>query len=127
MKKRISFDFDETLDRADVFRIAQQISKHVEIWIVTSRCTEEEFKKINLYYNNNDLYDVANKLNIPNERIVFTNLTSKSTFFNKTNLKFVAHLDNDDIELLDIDDLDKDIITINVCQKDWNKKLLSLI
>ena len=48
MKKvKISFDFDETLDRLDVQNYCIYLkSKGIEIYVTTSRCTEEYFLKL---------------------------------------------------------------------------------
>lgn len=134
MKKRISFDFDGTLDRENVFNAAKECVKlGVEIWIVTSRFTEQELRRNSLYFNNYDLYDIAEQLEIPDERIVFTNMRSKSIFFARSDKKFDAHLDNDHIELEDIIDLnnndryDKYIEPIYVDEPCWNEKLLSIL
>lgn len=126
--KRISFDFDGTLERKNVFEMAKYLKdKGFELWIVTSRCTEKEYRKLDLFYNNHDVFDMADKLQIPNERIVFTNLKSKSTFFNSTDKEFLIHLDDDPYELLDIMDIKKNIEVINVDYEFWDKSLLEII
>jgi len=128
--KRISFDFDGTLSRDNVFEMAQKcITSGIEVWIVTSRCTENNYRLLNLYYNNHDLFHYAEKLNIPRERIVFTNLTPKWKFFANTNIDFLAHLDDDWSELLVIDEelQFKNITTIDVDKQGWDKKLKKLL
>jgi hypothetical protein len=124
--EKVSFDFDGTLDRDNVFEIAKKlIAMGVEIWIVTGRCTQEEYMKINLYYDNHDLFEVADKLGIPDERIVFTNLKPKSLFFNSTDKRFTAHLDDDVIE---VEDIVKNGKTIAICvdNRHWDETIKRL-
>jgi len=129
--KRISFDYDGTLDRENVFNAAKQcVDAGFELWIVTSRYTEEEYKKNNLCFNNHDLFETANLLGIPNERIIFTNNKSKSKFFESSDKEFIAHLDDDIIDLEDIRDLydkGKTIIPICVIIENWDTVLSAII
>lgn len=56
---KISFDFDDTLDRPDIQNLAEQfINEGHEVWIVSNRVTEESW--------NRDLYKVAEHLGISN-------------------------------------------------------------
>lgn len=101
---RVSFDFDSTLDRPHIQEYARElIERGVEVWIVTSRYDNEHFAKA--YFTasnfaekaNQDLFDVAQKLGIPTERIYFTNFIDKWVFF-KENPDFIWHLDDDWVE-----------------------------
>ena len=46
---------------------------------------------------NSDLWEVANELGIPKERVHFTNMSDKAFYFEK-NLDFLWHLDDDWVE-----------------------------
>ena len=63
--KKISFDFDSTLSEEWVQALAGIIINSSEVWVTTSR--NEGIS------HNKDLYKIAGKLGIPNERILFTN------------------------------------------------------
>lgn len=92
--KKVSFDFDGTLSRHDVQAWAKEfIKKGFEVWIVTSRSKDA--------WNNSDLYEIANELGIPLERIIFTEFEFKYNFF--VGKDFIFHLDDDWIELKEID------------------------
>jgi hypothetical protein len=95
---KVSFDFDDTLSRHDVQDLANDlINQGIEVWIVTSRFTEERSGN---KFDNKDLFKVAEKLNIPKERIVFTNTNPKADFFDGKD--FLWHLDDDEWELIEI-------------------------
>lgn len=92
---KVSFDFDDTLDRGDVQAIAKQLSQQYELWIVTSRVPDEKAPSDNW---NNDLWFVCKQLNIPKDRVVFTSYESKHEFFWDRE-DFLFHLDDDPDEL----------------------------
>ena len=92
---KVSFDFDGTLDRPVVQEYASElILKGFEVWIVTSRLSDEQAPSPNW---NKDLWLIAEQLNIPKERIHFTCYTDKSEFFKDKD--FLFHLDDDFIEV----------------------------
>lgn len=104
MDLKVSFDFDGTLAEEHIKRYAVELIKRgIEVWIVTSRFTTEEYIKrfhTNLHAGklaNEDLFDTAEELGIPEDRIYFTNMSSKWHFF-KENQDFIWHLDDDWIE-----------------------------
>lgn len=104
---KVSFDFDGTLSLEYVQEFAKKLlDRNIEIWIVTAR---EEGVSHNL-----DLYKVASELQIPNERIIFTNYEDKYPKLNLINALF--HLDDDVIELSMIKDYSK---TIPICHLEW--------
>ena len=116
--KNLSFDFDGTLSRKDVQTFAKSLSDlGFNIWIVTSRLKESW---------NSDLYEVAQELYIPLERIVFTNMEFKYNFF-IFNPNYLFHLDDDWIELKEID-IHTSVIGIPVNGGyDWKNRILNLI
>jgi hypothetical protein len=101
---KVSFDFDGTLSRKDVQVFAKQlVDEGHEVWIVTSRFDDESAMKKNWHWikgQNQTLFDVADKCGIKKENIYFTCGESKSIFLKDKG--FVFHLDDDDIELMDI-------------------------
>lgn len=89
--KKVSFDFDDTLDRGDVQTYAQQLlNEGVEVWIVTAR--------EDLPIDNRDLFSVSDRLGIPRNHIVFVSYRLKAEYF-KNHPDFIWHLDNDFNEL----------------------------
>lgn len=105
MKTQISFDFDSTLSRNDVQDYARSlINKGFEVWILTSRYEDcflyPWYKGVTDEHCHQDLYMVANELNIDPERIIFTNMTDKAdTILKRDDFNPVWHLDDDYIEL----------------------------
>ena len=101
---KVSFDFDSTLSRKDVQTFAKElVSEGHEVWIVTSRFSDEAGKEKNWHWilgQNQRLFDVAEDCGIKKENIYFTCMESKSVFLEGKD--FVFHLDDDDIELMDI-------------------------
>ena len=81
MNIKVSFDYDETLDHKTVQRYAKElVDKGIEIWIVTSIYDDEHYAKE--HYTsletamkvNNEIFEVAKEIGIPEERIHFTNM-----------------------------------------------------
>ena len=128
---KLSFDFDDTLARIDVQEFALSLQKSfptIEQWIVTSRMSDES-KSRGLYGmkisgSNDDLFDVAEKINIPKSRIVFTNLEWKNEFFK--NKDFTIHIDDYPQELELIRATTK-MFTINVLSNNWEEQTLRII
>ena len=95
---KVSFDFDETLDKSHVQKYAKTlIEKGVDVHIVTSRMSDDKMFPIIGW--NTDLYEVANAIGIKRENIHFTNGSWKYEFFFK-NSDFLWHLDNDFDEIV---------------------------
>lgn len=100
----VSFDFDGTLSREFVQSYAKQlITEGHDVWIVTSRFGDDEKYKrffltsagVNL--TNSDLFEVADKLGIKRDHIVFTDMQEKWIYF-ENHPEFVWHLDDDWVE-----------------------------
>lgn len=95
---KVSFDFDETLDKSHVQKYAKTlIEKGVDVHIVTSRMSDDKMFPIIGW--NTDLYEVADAIGIKRENIHFTNGSWKCEFFFK-NSDFLWHLDNDFDEIV---------------------------
>ena len=101
---KIAFDFDGTLTEPDVFAFARRLvlCQH-DVWIMTARMEIddeylaqcEHFGVIPKGNRNADLFEVAEKLGIPKEKIIFTNLLDKSTFYQEH--QFDLLFDDDDM------------------------------
>ena len=92
---KVSFDFDSTLDKESVQKYAKQlIDQGIEVWITTSRFADKENDWAKDW--NDDLYEIADSLGIPRERIRFTNGIDKCEYFKEGD--FLWHLDDDWIE-----------------------------
>jgi hypothetical protein len=126
---KVSFDFDSTLSRKDVQEFATQLVKlEHEVWIVTSRFSEEEAMKKNWHWikgQNKSLFDIANQCGIKSQNIHFTCMESKSIFLKDKGFTF--HLDDDVVELFDILDSGDKCKAINVNQNEWKEDCLKLI
>lgn len=105
----VSFDFDETLDRRDVQEFAMDIkNKGHEIYICTSRYSDTDapkawfpqYKSAKVTGFNDDLYRVADLLEIPKSNIIFTNMVDKVRLLEGRNIRW--HLDNDDLEIMQL-------------------------
>ena len=101
---KVSFDFDCTLSETYVQEYAQElIDRGFEVWIVTSRFGDDTKYKnyfktyTNVDLTNNDLWEVAEKLKIPKERVHFTDMEDKWKFLKDKG--FIWHLDDDFIEI----------------------------
>jgi hypothetical protein len=122
MKKKVSFDFDSTLDRPFVQEFAKEmIERGLEVWIVTSRPEKYEGKWVNFDPNNDDLFKVADELGIPRNRIHFTNHQLKADFF-RENKGFLWHLDDDWVELRHINSETKTKGISCFGSGDWKRK-----
>jgi hypothetical protein len=122
--KKVSFDFDSTLSREDVQEFASElINLGFDVWIVTSRFSNEIGEKNNwpwIIKNNQELYDVCDKLNILRENIVFTCMVDKIDFLKDKD--FLFHLDDDELELEFIEESGDSCQGVWVELKDWKEK-----
>lgn len=120
---KVSFDFDDTLDREDVQHIARQIltGTDIDVWVVTARLPD---KKAPLDNWNEDLWFVCQNLGIPKSNVIFTSYSSKHEFFWEKH--FLFHLDDDPEELRMIEAM-TDTIAINSLEPTWKKQILKLI
>jgi HKD family nuclease len=92
MKKKVSFDFDDTLSFEIIQNYAKSlIEQGIEVHIVTSRY--EDPSKYNFPCDHNDLLNVAINLSIPKSHIHFTNFENKAHFF-AGNPDFIWHMDD---------------------------------
>lgn len=126
---KVSFDFDSTLSRTDVQVFAKNlVDKGIEVWIVTSRFSDEEAMKKNWHWirgQNQTLFDIANQCGIKPEHIKFTCMESKSIFLKDKD--FIFHVDDDDVELMDILDSRDKCFPVNVNHIEWEETCKNLI
>ena len=100
--KKVSFDFDDTLSFKSTQEYAKKlIDEGIEIHITTSRY--EDPSRYPFKADHNDLFKVAEELNIPKEHIHFTNFEDKYKFLTEKSCDdfrdFVWHLDDNDQEI----------------------------
>jgi len=127
--RKISFDFDDTLEFESVQLYAKSLmnikNQDIEIHIVTSRYENLKSYLPVVWPNGHaNLYKVAKELNIPNDRIHFTNFTNKDSFF--IDKDFIWHLDDCFHECLLINRNTK-TKAINSLNSDWIYKCNELL
>jgi len=122
---KVSFDFDSTLSRPDVQRFAKWcVSEGHEVWIVTSRISDEtaqeeytcNYTLDRIFKSNKKLFRVADNVGIKREHIIFCNFTMKIDSIEGKGFAF--HLDDDVDELMAIKSRDT-CRPINVNHFDW--------
>lgn len=123
---KVSFDFDGTLQRADVQEYAKKlIDKGVEVWVVTTRWDENHKHK---YANNptiDDLWEVVDKLGIPKHHVRFTNMEWKYIYLDNTS--FAWHLDDNDAELHKAHSYNCTVPMVYVEKHDWEDRCESIL
>lgn len=122
---KVSFDFDDTLIHDEVQDYAARLTDDpdIEVWIVTARISPENVPAgIKAIYikKNKDLFDVAERLGIPEERIVFMGFTDKYEFFKDKG--FLWHIDDDEMELRLIDRYTETFGVTYVVNNNWYDK-----
>lgn len=118
---KVSFDFDSTLDNPHIQNFALKlINEGFDVHIVTSRPTLWSKYEI---WDNDDLYAVAKALNIPREKIHFTDYKPKKLFFEK-NPDFIFHLDDDHVEIEQIAHATK--VNAVLFDENWESKILEI-
>tara|TARA_R110000851_G_scaffold32730_4_gene87553 strand:+ start:10 stop:384 length:375 start_codon:yes stop_codon:yes gene_type:complete len=119
---KISFDFDATLSRQVVQDIAKSlIQKGHDVYITTSRF--ENADNYNFKTDNNDLFEIAEKVGISKENIRFTNMADKYEILSD----FDIHLDDDWIEINMINSRTKCIGISVFGNTTWKHKLNRII
>jgi hypothetical protein len=132
---KVSFDFDSTLSRKDVQLFAKElVSEGHEVWIVTSRFSDEAADDKDRKWHwikgqNQRLFGVAEDCGIKVENIHFTNMESKSLFLEGKG--FIFHLDDDDIELMDILEsnlhIENKCFPVNVEHFEWKETCRNIL
>lgn len=92
MTKKVSFGFDGVLNRPDVQEFIQELIKSgVEVFITTSEYNPM-LSNMDVNYDTSSLWSIVNKLGIPCQNVIFTNMLPKSIFMTGSNCLF--HLDS---------------------------------
>lgn len=95
MKRKVSFDFDDTLDKPKIQEFAKElVDKDFEVWIVTTRLDNTQAPS---HRWNDDLFEVAKRVGIRLENVHWTNGADKWEFLKDKNFEF--HIDDDWYEL----------------------------
>lgn len=127
---KVSFDYDSTLSRKDIQDYAQSlIRRGFEVWICTSRyedCKDYLWRK-NEDDCHKDLNKVALELNIPRERIIFTNMQDKWEKMQEIGFEPLFHLDDDFVELNGINRNLKTVKAISCIGGGWKKKIEKIV
>ena len=102
---KVSFDFDSTLSIKQVEDFAISLIKQgYDLWIITSRRpngVDPQYKRDGMWVNinNDDLFEVTDRIGIKRDQIIFTSYQLKSEIINERGLDFIFHLDDDWIEI----------------------------
>lgn len=120
-KLKMSFDFDSTMSRKDIQKYAKElIEEGHDVWIVTSRCATEPSLAKGWHWvekQNQELYDVAESVGIPREKIVFTAHVDKIEYLQGKG--FLFHIDDDSYELIEIVKSGDPCRVVNADHSDW--------
>ena len=126
---KVSFDFDATLSRKDVQKFAKElVDNGIEVWIVTSRFDDETGTQKNWHWikgQNEKLFIVAKECGIKLENIHFTCMEPKIDFLKGK--EFTLHLDDDDIELMNILRSGDNCKPVNVEHFEWLETCKSIL
>lgn len=89
--KKVSFDFDDTLEYEDVQEYAKElVERGFEVWIVTTRY--EDPSMYSFYVTHDDIWKAVEYTGIKKEHVHFNNFEYKHTFFKDKDFAF--HLDD---------------------------------
>lgn len=92
---KVSFDFDHTLTNPNLTELAKKfIVMGADVYITTSRFSDQLGKK--LAYDNREVFNKAEVLGIPKNKIRFTNGQDKYSFLKD----FDLHFDDDEHEII---------------------------
>ena len=124
--KKVSFDFDGTLEFVNVQQYAKElIDRGIEVWVVTTRWDENHKHKYPMNATLDDLWEVVDKLGIPRHHVRFTCMEWKSTYLKGTN--FVWHLDDNPEEFKVAKKEELNVPMIDVDSSDWMYKCEDLL
>ena len=126
MTKKVSFDFDGTLEYKNVQRFAKQlIEKGLEVWVVTTRWDENHKHKYPMNTTLDDLWEVVDELGIPRHHVRFTCMEWKCKYLAGT--KFLWHLDDNDQEAKEAKKEGLIIPIIDAMASDWQEQCEEII
>ena len=132
MSQIVTFDFDKTLSRPDVQEYASAlIARGIDVWVLTRRYDNLHIHKYEAHnlskdeWNNDDVWEVVDRLGIPRWKVHFTNMEWKSDYLLGTNVLW--HLDDDYMELSNIKYSGCKTIGIQVVSGGWKRKCERLL
>lgn len=98
--RKISFDYDGTLSRQEIFNAAELLLRgNYILYVITKRF---DYPQKNQKHANNDIRDVCQTLKIPKDHLIFTNGLSKAKFIELNNIDI--HFENNLDEINEISD-----------------------
>lgn len=97
---RITIDYDDTLTKPHIQRLAKKLVEKHEVYILTSRLDSLYRKSYKHLHSNDDIYETAKKVGIKPQNIVFTNQASKLEHIHRG--RVWIHIDDNDAELKNI-------------------------
>lgn len=117
--KKVSFDFDGTLDKKHIQQFAiELINSGVDVYVNTTRFIK---------FDNSDLFEVVNSIGLSSDKVNFTNHTWKAEFFKENNLEFIWHLDDNYEEFFHFRRLKSKTKVIQVNSGNWKQKCIRLL
>ena len=132
LKVKVSFDFDGTLELKPIQEYAKElVEQGHDVWITTTRYGDDEKYKrffhttINVDLTNNDLWEVAEYVGIPKEKIHFTNMQDKWPYIKE--MGFLWHLDDDWVENRQILNNTKTLAISSWGNPNWEQKCRRII
>ena len=100
---RITIDYDDTLTKPHVQKLAKKLVKNHEVYILTSRLDSLYRKQHKRLHSNDDIYETAKKVGIKPQNVVFTNQASKLEHIFRGNVGI--HIDDNEAELQNISNI----------------------
>jgi len=120
-KIKVSFDFDDTLDKEEVQQFAiELIDIGIDVWICTNRFPESEM----IPRWNDDIYEIVDSIGISRSNIIFAQMSDKFVYLEDSNI--IWHLDNSKPEIKAINK-NSDVIGIHLYDPKWKSKCLKLL
>lgn len=125
--KKVSFDFDGTLEHENVQAYAKElIDSGIEVWVVTTRWDENHKHKYPMNATLDDLWEVVDRIGIPRHRVRFTCMEWKTKYL--TGTKFAWHLDDNEQESYEAYKTGmKTPIIVDVLKSDWKEQCNALL
>lgn len=97
---RITIDYDDTLSKPHIQKLAKKLVKNHEVYILTSRLDSLYRKSFTHLHSNDDIYETAEKVGIKPQNVVFTNQASKLEHIHRGRVGI--HIDDNEGELKNI-------------------------
>lgn len=97
---RITIDYDGTLSKPHIQKLAKKLVKNHEVYILTSRLDSLYRKSFTHLHSNDDIYETAEKVGIKPQNVVFTNQASKLEHIHRGRVGI--HIDDNEGELKNI-------------------------